>query len=321
MIYKHLGILSVMISFGISFLLNFYFIRIWKNKRNIFIDYPDNRKKHGEPTLLLGGSAIFISYIFFLLILRPFDSLKMIGIIISATIIFFTGLVDDYLKSKHTELKIKYKILGIFTSTFISVISGVGISHITIPFTSILINLDVTSEILVSFLWIFSIICLINFIDGMDALAGSMSIIFCFGLIVGSIYFNKMECTFLLIGLICSMFGFLLYNFRPAKIFMGDSGSMFIGYVISLISIEGYLKSVVFKVNILPIIIMLVPIIDNIRVFVQRALQGKKVYLADRLQIHLYLKDKGVSEFKIYLILVLSSILCILMEFVLLIYR
>lgn len=308
--YSSYFILSALISFT----LNLCIINLWKNKKSIFLDYPDNRKKHLKPTLLLGGLSIYLSlFIMLFMILRIDQSKTWIYCLIGSIIIFLTGLVDDYYKGIGKELRVRYKSIGIGVTVLVTIIGGVKIDHIVLPFADDIIYLNYITQIIITFIWIFGIVTIINFTDGMDGLAGSISFIIGSTFFAGSLIQGQSTIATLSVILMGSLLGFLYFNKTPAKIFMGDSGALLIGYILAITSIEGYLKSLTFQVTIVPVLVMGLPIIDNVIVFINRFLAGKKLYKADRSQIHLKLQDRGFSYRRTYIFLVGITFLCALL--------
>lgn len=302
--YTTITYTALVSSFFISIAVNYYFIYQWKNKSKSFIDYPDSRKSHKCPTLLLGGVGIYSSFT----VIDLFFNWIPKGILIGGAVMFLTGLLDDYLKGKKIGLSVLGKSIGISLSIVISYIFDVRITSIYIPFLQRKVTLDVTLQFILTFIWFFAIVTFINFLDGLDGLAGTVSVIVLVSFMITSFLEDNLSLALVCILSIFSILGFLVFNVSHAKIFMGDSGALFIGYLLAVISIQGYLKTIVFQTSIIPVIALALPIFDNIYVFIQRLSKGKKIYQADRLQSHLKMQDMGYSKEQTYITLVLITL-------------
>nr|WP_239584284.1 MraY family glycosyltransferase [Aquibacillus albus] len=252
------------------------------------MDVPDHRKIHKEVTPRLGGLAIFLGVIAGLIYLQPtFDYFW--PILIGALIIVITGIMDDVF-----QLRPLYKLIGQLMATGILIYSGLFIEKITIPIFGI-VPLE-SFSIVITILWVIGMTNAINLIDGLDGLASGVTTIALTSIIVMAFIDMQLAVIFLCITLIGSNIGFLYHNFHPAKIYMGDTGSMFLGYSVAVISILGLFKNVTLFSFIIPIIVLAVPIFDTIFAIVRRAYKGEPIMMPDKQHIHYQLIAAGYSH-------------------------
>lgn len=263
------------------------------------MDVPkDERRVHKVAMPLMGGLAMYIAVVIGMILFLP-KNRTSIAIIIGATLILISGIKDD-IKGTTPKEKLVYQILA----AGIAIWGGINIDYITSPFTqgSNLINLSWLA-IPITLFWIVGITNTLNLIDGLDGLAGGVAFISSFSFMLVAI---KMGQGF--IGVLAALvagacLGFLPYNFNPAKIFMGDTGSLFLGYMLAVISIEGALKSVATIAMIIPIIILGVPIFDTTFAIFRRILKGQSIMAADKSHLHHRLLEKGFTQKQTVLIL------------------
>lgn len=225
-----------------------------------FTDKPDIRKIHTKPVPLLGGIAIYLGCVIALLLFDRFYIPQLISILIGATFVSFLGLWDD-----RRSLRPFLKLAGQCLAASIPVLSGIQVHFLHHP----LLNL------IVSFLWIIGITNAMNLLDNMDGLSGGVAM-------VTSIFFFLLAVTngqYLVAGLTAALMGacigFLYYNLNPANIFMGDAGSLFIGFMISMVGIKlRFPNNADFITWMIPVIVLGVPIFDTILVVVSRLRRG-----------------------------------------------
>ena len=196
-------------------------------------DSPNQRKVHVKVMPRLGGLAIYISFLLGLLILQP-SSPYHAAIVVGGLIILATGILDDIFE---LSAKIKF-VLQIIAALIVVMWGGVEVEFINLPFNGSL-EFGIFS-IPITVIWIVGVTNAINLIDGLDGLAaGVSSIAFItisgMAIVMGNVYVVAMGTI-----LLASTLGFLLYNFHPAKIFMGDSGALFLGYMISVLALLGF---------------------------------------------------------------------------------
>ncbi|NMB08351.1 MAG: undecaprenyl/decaprenyl-phosphate alpha-N-acetylglucosaminyl 1-phosphate transferase [Tissierellia bacterium] len=263
------------------------------------VDIPkDNRRVHKKPMPLMGGLAMYISIIITSLIFLPIDK-TLISIIIGGTIILISGMIDDI-----KELSPRMKFLFQIIAAVVLIIGDVKIEAITNPFTktSKLLDLGVFS-IPITIFWIVGITNTLNLIDGLDGLAAGVAMISSLSFLAVANKFNYIPVIIMSSIIAGSCLGFLPYNFNPAKIFMGDTGALFLGFLLAALSIEGVMKSVATIAVVVPIIILGVPIFDTTFAIFRRLLNGRSIAEADKGHLHHRLLAMGYSQKKTVLIL------------------
>lgn len=251
-------------------------------------DQPSNRKVHVRIMPRLGGLAIFIGVIAGYFTAGLYEA-KITGIIVGSLIIIILGILDDAF-----ELTAKVKIVGQSLAATAVIGSGLSIEVLNIPFIGIF-DLGIFSYPITLF-WILAITNAINLIDGLDGLsAGISSIVFAsiFFLAFTGDKFLIMALSLILLG---STLGFLFHNFYPAKIFMGDTGSMFLGYSIAILSLLGLFKSVTLFSFVVPIMILGVPIFDTSFAIIRRLINRKPISAPDKSHLHHRLLALGFSH-------------------------
>jgi UDP-GlcNAc:undecaprenyl-phosphate/decaprenyl-phosphate GlcNAc-1-phosphate transferase len=251
-------------------------------------DAPNQRKVHQKVMPRLGGAAIYISFIIGLLIMHP-ESPYATSIIIGSVIIILTGLFDDIY-----ELSAKVKLLGQLGAAFVVVfMGGVHVQFINLPFGGQL-EFGLLS-IPLTIVWIVGITNAINLIDGLDGLAAGVSSIALITIAGMAIIMGDIFVTVIASILLASTLGFLFYNFHPAKIFMGDTGALFLGYMISVLSLLGF-KNVTVISLIVPVIILGVPISDTFFAIIRRIVNKKPLSAPDKSHLHHCLLRLGFSH-------------------------
>ena len=269
------------------------------SKKEGLVDLPNERKIHKIPVSRLGGVAIwastmltFLSLIF--LSYYPYGSL-LSGILLGSSLMFLLGLVDDVY-----NLDAKFKLFIQLSIATVVYLLGVKIN--SLPFLGG-IDLGFWSYP-ITLLWIVGISNAVNFIDGVDGLAGSVITVNSITLAIIAIAMTPSNPIVALIGFILagSMLAFLTYNFNPAKIFMGDSGALFSGFLLATISIVGVMKAATLTL-LLPFVVLAVPIMDIVFSSTRRICKGKSPFVADAEHIHHKLLHAGFSQKKTVLIL------------------
>jgi len=297
-------------------------------KRIGAIDQPNERKVHKLPIPRLGGLSIYLSFFVsffafssFNLPLHPFAGLQPhmgLMLVISLTIVLIIGIVDDV-----HQLSPGKKFAGQFIAATIVYLAGFRISSITHPFASDTFHLGFL-DFPATILWIVGITNAFNLIDGLDGLASGVA--FIVSLTISSISFMKGEMVTAIMALMLagSLLGFLRYNFNGAKIFLGDSGSLFIGFTLAILSMQSSTKgSAVFSL-LVPVVTLGLPIMDTLLSMTRRFLRSvfpedpeqksflKKMFtmfLPDRGHIHHQLIARGLSHQTVVLLLYVVSCL------------
>lgn len=255
------------------------------------LDRPVSRSVHTKPIPFLGGVAIFIAFLLATLYASSLDGLRNVhGILLGGFFILIFGIVDDY-----KALTPKVKLVGQVVAAVILLGFGVRIDYITNPFGG-LIWLGVWG-IPFTILWVVTVINVINLIDGLDGLAAGIASIASLTLLVSAIQNGQSASAIALAAALAgSTLGFLPYNFNPAKIFMGDAGSMFLGFALAAISIEGSLKSPTAVALAVPVLALGLPILDTALAVIRRVRRGIPIGCADKEHLHHRLLQMGLSQ-------------------------
>ena len=265
------------------------------------VDIPGGRHIHTVPTPRLGGLGVFAGFILGYMLFGH-QSAQMNSVLIGSFIIIITGIMDDI-----AELPVKSKLLGQTLAACIITFYG-GILLKDVSAFGIYLDFGYFSYPLTIFFILGCINC-INLIDGLDGLSGGISAIYFITIgIIASIQ-NKFGLEFVLsFVMLGSTLGFLVHNFNPAKIFAGDTGSMFFGFIIAVIALLGF-KNVTMTSLIVPLLVLAIPILDTIFAIIRRALKGESIAKADKFHIHHQLLNKKFTVKQTVLIIYLVDIL------------
>ncbi|WP_182199835.1 glycosyltransferase family 4 protein [Paraliobacillus salinarum] len=281
-----MGYLALVVCFIIAVILTPYVIKL--AIRIGAVDQPNDRKVHTKVMPRLGGLAIIISFYAGFLIFNTGYS-EVWPILAGGLIIAIVGFLDDMI-----QLSAKLKLLGQILAAAITVIGGLQIEFITVPFGDV-IEFGYFS-IPLTVIWIVGVTNAVNLIDGLDGLAAGVSAIVLITISGLAITMGNPLVALIAFLLLGSTLGFLIYNFNPAKIFMGDVGSLFLGYMISVLAIMGLSKNVTLFSIMVPIIILGVPILDTVFAIVRRVVQRKPLLSPDKLHLHHCLIRLGYSH-------------------------
>ncbi|MBM7661620.1 UDP-GlcNAc:undecaprenyl-phosphate GlcNAc-1-phosphate transferase [Bacillus mesophilus] len=251
-------------------------------------DKPNERKVHQKLMPRLGGLAIFIGVLVGYFV-GGLYSYNVTAITAAGIVILLTGFLDD-----KYELAPKYKLLGQIVAASIVVSSGLTIELLYVPFVG-----EFSLGLLgypITFFWIIAITNAINLIDGLDGLAAGISGIVIATIAILAAFSGNMLILTISVILLGSIIGFLFYNFNPAKIFMGDTGALFLGYCISILSLLGLYKSVTLFSFVVPIIILGVPIFDTTFAIIRRIVNKRPISSPDKEHLHHRLLSLGLSH-------------------------
>ncbi|MBJ6298179.1 glycosyltransferase family 4 protein, partial [Staphylococcus aureus] len=270
------------------------------SKRLNLVDKPNFRKVHTKPISVMGGTVILFSFLIGIWIGHPIET-EIKPLIIGAIIMYVLGLVDDIY-----DLKPYIKLAGQIAAALVVAFYGVTIDFISLPMGTT-IHFGFLS-IPITVIWIVAITNAINLIDGLDGLASGVSAI---GLI--TIGFIAILQANIFITMICcvllgSLIGFLFYNFHPAKIFLGDSGALMIGFIIGFLSLLGF-KNITIIALFFPIVILAVPFIDTLFAMIRRVKKGQHIMQADKSHLHHKLLALGYTHRQTVLLIYSISIL------------
>ncbi|MBO7673237.1 undecaprenyl/decaprenyl-phosphate alpha-N-acetylglucosaminyl 1-phosphate transferase [bacterium] len=261
------------------------------SKKEGLVDVPNERKIHTKPISRIGGVAIFLSVMLTflsLVILSYYPHGKLLsGVLLGSSLMFLLGFVDDiYNLNAKTKLFLQ---ISIATVAYL-----LGISIDTLPFIG---DIGAFSYI-VTILWIVGISNALNFIDGVDGLAGTITAIGAITLSVIAITVPPANTVIGLIGfvLVGAMLAFLCYNYNPARIFMGDSGALFSGFLLAAISVTGVMKTATLTIFVIAPLVLAVPIIDITFSSLRRIAKCQSPFVADDEHIHHKLLHAGFSQ-------------------------
>lgn len=273
------------------------------------MDAPDARKVHKKPIPRIGGIGIYIAFMAGMLVVMSMNVLteevshELIGLLFGGSLIVLLGIVDDY-----KNLPAKVKLVGqIIAATVLVVVFDVRIDFITDPFGDYLF-LEFMA-IPATIFWIVGLTNTVNLIDGLDGLAAGVSTIACITIFLVALQQDIMLVAVLTAALAGAAMGFLYYNFNPARIFMGDSGSMFLGYMLAGISIIGAVKCAATIALIVPILALGLPILDTAFAIVRRYRGGVPIFKPDKGHLHHRLLDLGFTQRQAVLLMYVISAL------------
>lgn len=260
------------------------------------IDVPkDSRRMHKKPIPRLGGLAIFIGFFVSTLVFTfDFISLEIYGIVLGSTVMLALGMADDVL-----ALKASRKFIVQLIAIAIPVACGVRIERFPNFFGDTpYIELPLVWSVVASFIWLLAILNAVNIIDGLDGLACGVSSIMTISSMVILILLEATQVSIIAAALAGACIGFLPYNTNPAKMFMGDTGAMFIGYMLACLSIVGLFKAYAIIAFFIPLLLYLLPIFDLLFAAVRRILSGKSPTQGDKSHLHHKLIALGLSQKK-----------------------
>ncbi len=273
------------------------------------IDVPNDRRVNKKPMPRLGGIAViagfFVSTIYLLismsiegkLVLFEEDMLwlKLVGFFVGIIILGITCFIDDT-KGIHSLTKLIVQIVA----ALIVVACGIKIENFAIPFLNGQAELNIVLSYIITVCWIVGVTNAINLIDGLDGLSSGISLISCISLlIIFTLNGSPLIAIVLITALGGAISGFLPYNFNPAKTFIGDTGSNFLGFSLAVISILGVAKTYTALVLIAPIIVLALPLFDTLFAIFRRIKNGKSlkaVFKADKGHLHHRLMQKGYTQ-------------------------
>ena len=287
-----------------TFIFSTLFIPIVKKIANFIgaMDIPNARKVHTKPIPRLGGLGIYAGFLLGYM-LFGLHSIQMNAILIGSFIIIITGIFDDI-----KPIPSKYKLLGQIAGASIIPLYG-GILLQDISAFGLYINFGILAYP-ITIIFIVAVINCINLIDGLDGLSSGIASIYFLTIGIIAMLLNNSNgldifLTFIMLG---STLGFLVHNFNPAKIFMGDSGSMFLGYIIAVIALLGF-KNITLTSFIIPMLLLAIPIMDTLFAILRRLINHKPLGEPDKNHLHHQLLRLRLSQKKTVLIIYLVDIL------------
>lgn len=305
--------IAFLLAFITAFVITPYTIRLAQKVGAV--DYPNDRRINKKPMPRLGGLAVIAGFMIsaiYLIITMSIEkkvnfaeeglNRKLIGCLLGAIILGITCYIDDV-----KDIKPLVKLAGQVIAAIVVVSSGVLIDNFTIPFKENNVMLNEVFSFVLTVSWIVGITNAINLIDGLDGLSSGITLISCISLlIIFALNESPLIAIILITALAGAIVGFLPYNFNPAKTFIGDVGSNFMGFAIAVISILGVAKTYTAIVIIAPIIVLALPIFDTLWAIVRRIVKTKSikgVFKADKGHLHHRLMAKGYTQKQAVLIL------------------
>jgi len=277
------------------------------------VDVPGERRVNKKVMPSMGGLAIYLTFFIILFFFQPVPLSTSIPIMLASTIVLATGIIDDI-----TEISPKMKMGGLLlAAVVVTLTNDLTVAQLGIPFIGEII-LPAWIGFPFTILWIVAISNAINLIDGLDGLASGISIIALITMGITSIFFltsTSYMVSVMIFSLVGSIIGFLPYNFYPAKIYLGDTGALFLGFMISVLSLYG-LKNVTIVSLIIPIVILGIPITDTIYAMLRRKLNHVPISSADKHHMHHRLMSLGLTHRQtvvvIYLVALIFSMIALL---------
>jgi UDP-GlcNAc:undecaprenyl-phosphate GlcNAc-1-phosphate transferase len=260
------------------------------------VDHPGGRKIHKKPMPRLGGFSVYLSWLLALTLSTTYTTqqsipLQLRGLIAVGFAVVLLGMLDDW-----KDLNGLTKLCGqVLIATLVYAV-GIRINHISNPFGGIL-EFPWPLSYLLTVVWVVGMMNALNLIDGLDGLATGISLITALGLITAGIYLGNDLSNYILAALAGACGGFLIYNFHPAKIFLGDCGSQFLGYIFACTALVSQQYKAAAAVSLLvPLCALSIPIYDTALAFMRRLRGGKSVFRADRFHLHHRLLKMGLSQ-------------------------
>jgi len=253
------------------------------------VDRPDSRRLNRRPVPRLGGLAIFFGILVPALAFLDLSS-ESRGVLLGAAIATVVGAIDDF-----RGLSPPVKLAGQFLAAAVPPAFGVWIDHFTFPFVGV-VDLPAWVGVPLSMLFIVAVMNMVNFLDGMDGLAAGVCGIAGVTYAILALSLGKPDPAILSAIVAGACLGFLRHNFFPARIFMGDSGALCLGFILAAVSIQGLLKTASTVVLLLPLLVLAVPILDTSFVVARRLKHGQPIYGADRSHLHHRFLSIGFSQ-------------------------
>jgi UDP-GlcNAc:undecaprenyl-phosphate GlcNAc-1-phosphate transferase len=263
------------------------------------LDAPDDRKVHTKPIPRMGGLAIYAAFVLAVLA-SMYVSREVMGLLVGGTVILIVGIIDDL-----KPLPARVKLLGQIIAAVVLVMFDIKIEWLTNPFGE-MIYVEYLA-IPLTILWVVGLTNTVNLIDGLDGLAAGVSTIASVTILLVALQQNFWTVAVLTAALAGSALGFLQHNFNPAKIFMGDTGSMFLGYMLAAISILGTVKSAATIALIVPIVALGLPILDTAFAIIRRYMSGRPIFKPDKGHLHHRLLEMGLTQKQAVLLMYVMS--------------
>ena len=271
------------------------------------VDRPDARKVHHGLVPRLGGLAIFAGFIVSVALTVGFDDPGMTGLCVGATFLVIVGILDD-----RYSLPARVKLVGQIIAAAIFVIGfGIRVDWLKLPFMGYF-YFPAPISVPLTIFWIIGFVNTVNLIDGLDGLAAGIAAIASIAISFLSFQMGQWICAAAMVAMAGSCLAFLQYNFNPAKIFMGDTGSMLLGYIIGAVSVMGSMKTATVVVLIVPLVALAVPIMDTFMAIARRKQAGVPVFSPDKRHLHHRLLALGLDQKEVVIIMyALTAFFCV----------
>jgi len=253
------------------------------------VDRPDARRLNRRPIPRLGGLAIFLGIVVPSLAFLDVSG-EIRGVLLGAAVATVVGAVDDF-----RGLSPPVKLAGQVVAASLPPMFGVWVDHFTFPFVGA-VDVPAWLGVPLSIVWIVAVMNMVNFLDGLDGLAAGVCAIAGSTYAVLALSLGKIDPAILCAIVAGACLGFLRHNFFPARIFMGDSGALCLGFILAAVSIEGLLKTASTVVLLLPLLVLAVPILDTSFVVARRLKHNQPIYTADRGHLHHRFLNIGFSQ-------------------------
>jgi UDP-GlcNAc:undecaprenyl-phosphate GlcNAc-1-phosphate transferase len=310
------GVIGVAVAFVLTPVIQ------WCATRLRIVDHPGGRRIHQAPTPRLGGIAVYLAFVIAVLVGLPVErsvsfSLQagravitfpflpaidrpILGLLLGATLITILGLVDDI-----RGISPLAKLLGQIGAAMVVLPFGVGMDVLTNPLGGMVFVGPLGAVVTV--VWLVALCNVMNLVDGIDGLAAGIAMIAVATLLIASFQRGDAGTAILAAAFMGGTLGFLPYNFNPARIFLGDAGSMLLGYVLGVLSVVGTYKSYTALSLLVPLAALGVPVADTALAIARRWRRGRPIFQADTEHLHHQLLRRGLSQRQTALVLYLIT--------------
>lgn len=265
------------------------------------VDKPNARKVHTHAIPRLGGLAIYVGFMAAVLFCVPVRH-ELVGLLLGCTAIVALGIWDDI-----CNIPAKVKLVGQIVAACIPIAFGIQIEWLTNPFGTLIVLPELVA-IPVTIFWIIGFTNTVNLIDGLDGLAAGVSFIASVSMFLLAYTMNQYLPAMIIVAMAGAALGFLQYNFNPAKIFMGDTGSMLLGYTMAVAAVLGLVKTAATIALVVPLIALGLPILDTLFAIIRRKMSGVPIFQPDKGHLHHRLLALGMSQKQAVLIMYFVSI-------------
>lgn len=271
------------------------------------IDRPNARKVHTHVIPRLGGLAIYIGFISAVIGTALFCNVPirhdLLGLLLGCTAIVTLGIWDDI-----CNIPAKVKLVGQIIAAAIPVAFGIQIEWLTNPFGTLVVLPEIIA-VPITIFWIIGFTNTVNLIDGLDGLAAGVAFIASISMFLMAYNMSQVLPAMIIVSMAGAALGFLQYNFNPAKIFMGDTGSMLLGYTLSVAAVLGLVKTAATVALVVPVIALGLPILDTLFAIIRRKMSGVPIFQPDKGHLHHRLLALGMTQKQAVLVMYCVSIL------------